>query len=138
MNLSDEYYGDAAIGLCQAAENYDESRGCKFSAFATKYIRNQLSMQFRKQRVKETHSLLELKMKPDNKALDFIQNVELLDDVNRIIKNYSDRDKQIILKKLQGYPVVTTCRELGVKKQWGHYVWEKFLKQYARSLGGEV
>lgn len=47
---ADDYYDVAAIGLCKAALNYDESRNVKFSTFAVTCMHNELGAELRKQR----------------------------------------------------------------------------------------
>ena len=44
----EEYYGELAVALCEAAYHYDESTGVSFSTFAAKCMSNQIKKLFRK------------------------------------------------------------------------------------------
>lgn len=45
--LDDEYYGDAAIGLCKAARSFDDSKGTRFSTYAYKCMLNECGQTMR-------------------------------------------------------------------------------------------
>ena len=44
----DDFYGDAAIGLCEAAKDYDKSKGMSFFSFAFNCIEWEVKMDYRK------------------------------------------------------------------------------------------
>lgn len=46
----EEYYGDLAIELCNAAYHYDESLGYSFSSFAAKCMDNRIKKNNQKQK----------------------------------------------------------------------------------------
>lgn len=56
----DEYYGDAAIGLCKAVVGYDVKRGTEFSSYAVKVIKNEILQQFRKARAMKRRNCVEV------------------------------------------------------------------------------
>ena len=45
----EEYYDLAAIGLCKAANNFDETKGFKFSTYAYRCMNNEVLNQIRKE-----------------------------------------------------------------------------------------
>lgn|GEM_PF-2292099 len=46
-HLSDDWYGELAVGLCQAARAYDASRGIKLSVLAYRAMKNMMLIRFR-------------------------------------------------------------------------------------------
>lgn len=49
LDSNEDWYGVAAIGLCQAARSYDESIGTRFSTLAYKAMDNEVKRVFRAQ-----------------------------------------------------------------------------------------
>ena len=50
-NLSiEDYYDICAIGLCKAANTYDDKKGIKFSTYAGVCIENEIKQELRKQK----------------------------------------------------------------------------------------
>lgn len=47
--LSEDFYGDAAIGLCRAAEGYDVVYGTAFSTYAYRCMYNECAKTWRKE-----------------------------------------------------------------------------------------
>ena len=45
--FNEDWYGIAAIGLCLAARDFDESRGVKFETFACNYIEHEIIRHYR-------------------------------------------------------------------------------------------
>lgn len=46
-HLSEDWYGDCAVGLCKAAKIFDESKGYKFSTVAYRIMYNEMAMRYR-------------------------------------------------------------------------------------------
>lgn len=61
----DDYYGDAAFGLCKAAESYDESKGA-FSTYAYHLIQNEIRREVRRERRRTNDYML--------RSLDYLDN----------------------------------------------------------------
>ena len=56
----DKYYDIAAIGLCKAAQRYDESRGVNFSTYAMRVMYNEVIKEIRKEKAKKRSAFEEV------------------------------------------------------------------------------
>lgn len=120
LNEFDDYYGDAAIALCNAAIHADEKTG-KFSTFAYKCIENELRRKFnyenrQKRKTNKLCSSYDELIGYDTSKLNLISSNENLEK-NMIMKlNFesemdvlTNRQRNILLMYGQGY----TLREIG-------------------------
>lgn len=109
----DEWYGLAAIGLCEAAEPYDPARGM-FSTIAYSCMRNKIWKQLRRDNAKKrgsefvTVSLQEVRRNTktgDDYALEDVvpSEVRMEDEMvsrmnlKRVLGDTKDRDRKVLL-----------------------------------------
>lgn len=123
----EDWYGLAAISLCQAAATFDESKGYKFSTYAGKCIENAILMQFRSKQSRDRipanliysgdypyeskgdiYTMFDII--PDNKAISEDGIIAKVDLENQL-KNEKDRTIEIMNMLIQGY----TLKEIGDK-----------------------
>lgn len=107
LDATEDWYGTAAIGLCKAALNFDESRGAKFATLAYICMDNEVRMVMRNNRkciVPDCSLEYEYGEGSGVMSLaDIIQDshdcyytVYLNDAVQIATRNLSDRDKKIL------------------------------------------
>lgn len=120
----DDYYGFAAIGLCKAAIDYDESKAKSFSTYAYKCMRTEIMAydrwrlaDKRDERLTVSYNQLMNDLDENEKEYSFLLSDEKNNEKNsnfwlifgdkiRILNN---KDRMIIALKAQGY----TIKEIG-------------------------
>ena len=65
----DDFYGNAAIGLCEAARNYDTNKGVPFFAFAVPYIKFKIFKEYNKRKENFALSLDQIVLEEGTKSL---------------------------------------------------------------------
>lgn len=133
----DEYYGAAAIGLCNAAMTYDAKNKTQFSTYAYCCIENQIKMEFRHNSTKDAipKDLLFYyeSLVPDTDGVTFLDMLFAKEDVENdvvlqfIIDKYlnklkKDRDKTIVKLIIGGYSHVEIGKMLNCSKQKSYLV----------------
>ena len=125
----DEFYGDAAIGLCKAAMEYDESLGYTFSSFAYKCIFNEVGYELRKRKKFKTNvftvSYESLINGEDNIRLeDVLTDGYIAGDaaessafVMWFIGQLSERDLEVLYWRLQGATMREIAETIGFSRQ---------------------
>lgn len=93
------------VGLCKAAENYDNSRGIKFSTYACSYITKWLDGLYSD--IKYRKSIKEGKIKITDEAEQYVTDVAHISDekilLSVIFSNVDDESKQIMRMIYEGY-----------------------------------
>lgn len=125
----DEYYDLAAIGLCKAALNYDETKGI-FSTYAYTIIKQQLT-NYLQGLSRQKRSLcfavsdrIEAGNGEEISVFDMMQNEENFEDlvlrneyVYSIIYNVNDREKEICKMLMEDKNQTQIGKELGISRQ---------------------
>ena len=108
--LSEDFYGDAAIGLCKAAESYDASKGSAFATYAYKCMFNEC----RKTMREEKHRIKAISYETpvvdgENLNLEHIlsdksatEHMEFISYMKWFVEKMCLLDLQILLYRLQG------------------------------------
>lgn len=125
--LGEDFYGDAAIGLCKAVQTFDESIGNSFATYAYKCMFNECgtTMRTEKRNVKtisfETRINVEEQMplKLEDVLLDEqgYENMKSIPYVVWFIDNMCLIDLQILLYRLQGDSYREVARKIGCTYQ---------------------
>lgn len=106
----DEWYSAALFGLAKAANNYDESRGLKFSTMAGTYIMNELLMVYRKEKkILYNEQSLDAPLSDSTDDITLGETVDYIDngfnnlirreeneEINRALETLKPREQQII------------------------------------------
>ncbi len=136
----EEYYGDAAIGLCRAAMNYQPDMGNTFSTFAYSCMQHQCLAKLRSDIRKSRFNVVSLEDAfHDDSALRFIDVVSSGEDlyasaesVSILMRKMKDRlslrELQIILLRLQGKTLKEIAGILGCSWQNVSLVMQKIQK----------
>lgn len=123
--LSEDFYGDAAIGLCKAAENYDESKGSSFATYAYKCMFNECGITLRSDKRKvQTISLDTPIADGENINLESVltsdftnEHMESIPYVRWFVEKMGIVDLQILLYRLQGDSYRDVGRKIGYSYQ---------------------
>lgn len=138
-NTPEDYYGAAAVGLCNAALHYDSSKNIKFSTYAYVCMSREIQKEKDINRTNNTSILLSLDADciiGDNKPLSFkdiicdkfdeINAAEILMALEKATKDFTDEEKLIfdlLTQRFMNFREIG--EELGVSRQRIH---QKFIK----------
>lgn len=126
-HLSEDWYGELAVGLCKAARVYDESMGVKFSSLAYRSMKNMMLMRFRDEgKLVKTVSLDALVAEDARDSFDcFVSGrtdrIEAADEIayfDWIIENAKLRDLEIILRRLDGQKDAEIAADYDLTRAW--------------------
>ena len=133
LKYRDDYYGDAAIGLCEAVVKFDESNGTilNFTQYARTIVINKIKMVYRKELSKKRDIIkVGLSGAQNKKDESFENNFNF----RLIFLDFSQllyMKEQIIVKMiLEGYTYAEIGNELGMSGQAIH----KKIKKIRRRL----
>lgn len=131
----DEYYDVLAIGLCQAALSYDESRG-QFSTFAYTTMLNEYNSVIRHNKTNcvipdEIVCSMDIEVKVDGTDGNAIKFGDLIPDdrvdiendaisnsiLSSICNKLSGQDKEIVIMLANGMSQTEIAKRFGVKRQ---------------------
>lgn len=126
LDSVEDWYGTAAIGLCNAAMTFDESRGTKFPTYAYKCMQNAVSgvMRANANRIIPAFSLDDTAIEngcigeiiADDKDPFF--DIYVKESIEIATQGMSDRDTQMIdMIVRQGYDQTSVARAFGLTKQ---------------------
>jgi RNA polymerase sigma factor (sigma-70 family) len=117
-NRQDDYYGVAAIALCEAANLYDENdldEQESFVGFAKVIIKNQLIDEFRKENAMKRKNVLVEDINIEEVSSDLSVEIDFVDNANLMtildILKPAPRIKEVFLLLYEGY----SCKEIGEK-----------------------
>lgn len=125
----DEFYGDAAIGLCKAAMEYDESLGYSFSSLAYKCMFNEVGYELRRRkRFKSNVSTVSYESlacgEGNIRIEDVLTDGYIAGDIAEssafvmwFIGQLSERDLEILYWKLQGKTMREIAESIGFSRQ---------------------
>lgn len=127
-NLGEDFYGDAAIGLCNAAMSFDSSRGASFSTFAYSCMLNECRKTLRIENKSSGYVMVSLdapiSSDDDDLTLDlpsddesFQTTVETTSGFEWFIENMSCRDLQILIYRFRGDLFFEIADKLNVSRQ---------------------
>lgn len=145
MNETVDWYGVAALALCDAAMTFDESRGVKFSTYAYKVIDNNVINTMRKEHrnVIPVIRLEDRSRSSDNESLSLadcvaddhndFELIEIEDAIEKAMKSMSERDRQIVTdivfnEKTEG----EVAAKFGLSRQTVGIVMRKFRRRYQK------
>lgn len=134
MNLNEDMYDVLAIGLCNAAREYEPSKG-KFSTFACTAMHRAAYNEFhiinaKKRTMNETEIRLELSREDDNGRMsedsdriadesysldDIVAAHELLDLISSKCRDDVERD--IVIRRIEGYSSIDIGKIHGITQQ---------------------
>lgn len=101
----DDYYGDAAIGLCKAAESYDSGKGA-FSTYAFHIMQNEIRMEARrdKRRTNDNNlwSLEQMDCEDPIDDHDYLSEIEEVCDFGWLFENDEKKRKKMIFAYIIG------------------------------------
>ena len=103
----DDLYSVGTYGLIKACKKFDEKKGIKFSSFATKVIKNEILMLFRKEKKHECVSSYNVKISDENvsEMLDLFSTDENIEEI------YLDKELKQIVEKIIAKENNLTYRE---------------------------
>ena len=125
-HYSMDYYGDAAIGLCMAAQNFDPSFGAKFSTYAYKVMSNYCIRAKQKNAVHESNLSLNTPLSAEDETLTLEHtlqdkaatlDLESCSYINWLLESLPLLDLKIVLRRLKGLSLRKIGRELGCSRQ---------------------
>jgi RNA polymerase sigma factor (sigma-70 family) len=126
-HLSDDWYGECAVGLCKAARAYDESRGVKFSVLAYRTMMNEVRMRMRTERkLCDAMSFDELVTDESSNTFghfvpDPYDRLEAQDTIalfEWVIERAKMSDLDIIYRRLQGQSECEIAAARGITRAW--------------------
>lgn len=126
LDSVEDWYGTAAIGLCNAAMTFDESRGTKFQTYAYKCMKNAVNgvMRNNAKLIVPVFSLDDTAIEngslegiiTDNKDPFF--DIYVKESIEIATRGMSDRDKQMVDMIIrQGYDQSSVARVFGLSRQ---------------------
>lgn len=142
----DEYYGTAAVGLCNAAERFNPEHGAKFGVFACECIKNEI---FRlNQEANRLHRKSNIgAVSFDNTTEDFNLEQVLASDVvdpeeeaivnitiSRMRKKLNDQEKEVFDLLINHKTLQECSRILGISKQRVHQVKKQIQKKCKKEI----
>lgn len=149
MGLSvEEFYGDAAIGLCMATLGYDESKG-KFSSYAAMAIRNEICKTLRKNRRDLSDEAISLDIEVDDKGIKRIEDqikgkcevslpvIDLSYNIEKSIDRMTDLDIKMICLMLDGCSQSKIAETLGISKQAVNFRIQRIRKWLSGDIEGK-
>lgn len=140
LNDTEDWYGIAATGLCNAACVFDASRGNSFSTLAYKCMENEVRREKKKQRKNVTEvlnldsevseeyncSLADIIQDPD----DFTYGVYINDSIKTALGELSDRDR-LILRLIIGNGMTheKVAQHVGLSRPYVTRVYRAFISK---------
>lgn len=125
--LSENFYGDAAIGLCKAAESYDETNGCSFATYAYRCMFNECGMAIRvNKRTVQTISF-ETPIADNGESVNLEstlssgfsnEHMESISYIQWFIEKMCLKDLQILLYRLEGDSYRAVAKKIGYSYQF--------------------
>lgn len=142
----EEYYDVAAIGLCKAAQAYDESKGFMFSTFAYQCMRNEWWRLGRRllSRNPDGVKLCSLSRFEDGDEdrikelcdrVDFTEYIESEADAERFIRSLNECEAHILRSMIDGKSTYEIAKDLGYTHQWISCIVKKIRKKYNVVVG---
>ena len=133
LKYRDDYYGDAAIGLCEAVVKFDESNGTilNFTQYARTIVINKIKMVYRKELSKKRDIIKVGLSGAQNKKDESFENNFNFRLIFLDLSQLLYMKEQIIVKMiLEGYTYAEIGNELGMSGQAIH----KKIKKIRRRL----
>lgn len=139
-NLNEDFYGDAAIGLCKAAMNYDSSTGASFSTYAYKCMFNECGIAIRSE--KRQNSLKAISIETpimDNERINLedvlaggfsSEHLDAIVFLRWFIEKMGVLDLKILLYRLQGNSFRKIEEKVGFSYQYIKKRVSKFAESY--------
>ena len=123
--LSEDFYGDAAIGLCKAAETFDETKNSSFSTYAYKCMFNECGIQIRlNNRSVSTISFETPVMNGEDINLESMlpngfssEHMESISYMKWFVEKMCLLDLRILLYRLQGDSYRDVAKKVGYSSQ---------------------
>lgn len=158
-HLTDELYDVGMIGLCKAANNFDKTKGYKFSTYAYTFIKNQILMEIRdsnSSRRKANFNTVSLDKRINNTEYDitlaevikddrinFEEEIEKKEQVQNILKAicYLTKEEKIVIEHtfgLNGYkaiPQQDIMKLLGINQSNVSRLKTRAIKKIRKRLG---
>lgn len=124
--LSEDFYGDAAIGLCKAAQSYDESKGSSFATYAYKCMFNECGITIRADKRKvQTISFEAPIADGENVNLESVlpsdfsnEHMESIPYIQWFLEKMCLVDLQILLYRLEGDSYRDVAKKIGYSYQY--------------------
>lgn len=124
--LSEDFYGDAAIGLCKAAQSYDESKGSSFATYAYKCMFNECGITLRVDKRKvQTISFETPIADGENVNLESVlpsdfsnEHMESIPYIQWFVEKMCLVDLQILLYRLEGDSYRDVAKKIGYSYQY--------------------
>ena len=115
--LSEDFYGDAAIGLCKATQSYDESKGSSFATYAYKCMFNECGITIRSDKRKiQTISFENLEsVLPSDFSNEHIESIPY---IQWFLEKMCLVDLQILLYRLEGDSYRDVAKKIGYSYQY--------------------
>lgn len=149
----DEWYGIFAIGLCKAAQCFDETKGYKFSTYAIYYLygyyKNTMRYMFQgKDKINQNALYYDKSIQyaeDDTVRMDSLQtnenNTDFQDESNTKMdfeffcdKLEKETHKNVIHYLTQGFSVAETAKKLGISRQRVDVLRKEIQKRYKREF----
>lgn len=127
------------VGLCQAAEYYDEKQG-KFSTLASKCILNCVSNEFRSRMKHVDVRSLDYKIRTEDgkcTVADTIAGEEDVDyfDLGSFYDTLTDREKRIIDLRIEGYPQQEIGKTIHTSQETVSQTLKKLKRRWRKMYG---
>lgn len=119
QNTLDEYIQAGRIGLLKAIRSYDPSRGT-FSNAAWNYIKWEILTYIKKEK---SDNFLPITINPSGT---FDEDEDI---TNYLPNTLSDREKNVVLLRNQGYSFKNIGEENGYSKSWANYVFHSGIQK---------
>ena len=124
--LSEDFYGDAAIGLCKAARSYDETKGSSFATYAYKCMFNECGITLRADKRKvQTISFETPIADGENVNLESVlpsdfsnEHMEAIPYIQWFVEKMCLVDLQILLYRLEGDSYRDVGKKIGYSYQF--------------------
>lgn len=124
--LSEDFYGDAAIGLCKAAQSYDETKGSSFATYAYKCMFNECGITLRADKRKvQTISFETPIVDDENVNLESVlpsgfsnEHMEAIPYIQWFVEKMCLVDLQILLYRLEGDSYRDVAKKIGYSYQY--------------------
>ena len=140
-----DFYDIAAIGLCKAAQVYDESLGYAFSSLAFRCMKSELGHYFNNEKAQKRSNYTEIPLSNyedhdeyDNARLldpsNFADDIESQDLYERYIKLLTPMEIQIFLARLDGYSSYAIAKTLGKTHQRIYQILKRMQEKYMKIL----
>lgn len=131
INVTDDTLQDGYIGLWQAAQHFDETRGVKFPTFAVPVIRNSILLAWRNFTRTVTGDLsLDQPLIPDDGGHTEVRYADALEDPNGengieevildmyLTERLTEQERAVALMRMNGKPKTAIARAFGRSDYW--------------------